>query len=188
MFNGAPVDSWKCVNYSSLPSAKNPYLTDGCAEVDTWLCEGWLIKGNPYIIDGCIESTGRDYGDQTEECRRCEENGGHCASNFRYGVDDLVFSAKRLPKQINDSNYKCELWKINFESVIVKPHVHPTDDLKGVMKLALFEDAGDKDGVEAYFLAKDDGIVARIALAEMIFNEVDPTLKGTSGIATLTKV
>ncbi|KAL8196406.1 hypothetical protein R6Q57_024701 [Mikania cordata] len=31
--------------------------------------------------------------------------------------------------------------------------------------------------VEAYFLAKDDGIVAGIALAEMIFNEVDPTLK-----------
>ncbi|KAI3828996.1 hypothetical protein L1987_03109 [Smallanthus sonchifolius] len=41
--------------------------------------------------------------------------------------------------------------------------------------------------VEAYFLAKDDGIVARIALAEMIFNEVDPTLKMMSGIATLTK-
>ncbi|KAI3794650.1 hypothetical protein L1987_37283 [Smallanthus sonchifolius] len=181
MFNGAPVDSWKCVNYSSLPSAKNPYLTDGCAEVDTWLCEGWLIKGNPYIIDGCIESTGRDYGDQTEECRRCEENGGHCASNFRYGVDDLVFSAKY-------TCYNQKRTSMGVILVIVKPHVHPTDDLKGVMKLALFEDAGDKDGVEAYFLAKDDGIVARIALAEMIFNEVDPILKGTSGIATLTKV
>ncbi|MFS8014777.1 putative nicotinate-nucleotide diphosphorylase (carboxylating) [Helianthus anomalus] len=31
--------------------------------------------------------------------------------------------------------------------------------------------------VEAYFLAKDDGIVVGITLAEMIFNEVDPTLK-----------
>lgn len=31
--------------------------------------------------------------------------------------------------------------------------------------------------VEAYFLAKEDGIVAGIALAEMIFNEVDPSLK-----------
>ncbi|KAI3828995.1 hypothetical protein L1987_03108 [Smallanthus sonchifolius] len=31
--------------------------------------------------------------------------------------------------------------------------------------------------VEAYFLAKDGGIVARIALAEMIFNEVNHTLK-----------
>ncbi|KAI3794655.1 hypothetical protein L1987_37288 [Smallanthus sonchifolius] len=105
-----------------------------------------------------------------------------------------------MEKQINDSNYKCERWKINFESVIVKPHVHPTDDLKGVMKLALSEDAGDKGDViflatiptemevEAYFLAKDDGIVARIALAEMIFNEVDPILKRMSGIATLTKV
>lgn len=31
--------------------------------------------------------------------------------------------------------------------------------------------------VEAYFLAKDDGIIAGISLAEIIFNEVDPTLK-----------
>lgn len=31
--------------------------------------------------------------------------------------------------------------------------------------------------VEAYFLAKEDGVVAGIALAEMIFNEVDPSLK-----------
>lgn len=77
----------------------------------------------------------------------------------------------------------------SVESVIVKPPVHPTYDLKGVIKLALSEDAGDKGDVtclatiptemevEAFFLAKDDGIVAGIALAEMIFNEVDPTLK-----------
>ncbi|KAI3714357.1 hypothetical protein L1987_72955 [Smallanthus sonchifolius] len=77
----------------------------------------------------------------------------------------------------------------SIESVIIKPPVHPTYDLKGVIKLALSEDAGDKGDVtclatiptemevEAYFLAKDDGIVAGIALAEMIFNEVDPTLK-----------
>lgn len=31
--------------------------------------------------------------------------------------------------------------------------------------------------VEAYFLAKEDGIVAGIALAEMIFEHVDPSLK-----------
>lgn len=31
--------------------------------------------------------------------------------------------------------------------------------------------------VEAYFLAKENGVVAGIALAEMIFNEVDPSLK-----------
>ncbi|KAI7754976.1 hypothetical protein M8C21_005622 [Ambrosia artemisiifolia] len=73
--------------------------------------------------------------------------------------------------------------------VVVKPPVHPTYDLKAVIHLALSEDAGDKGDVtclatiptemevEAYFLAKDDGIVAGIALAEMIFNEVDPTLK-----------
>lgn len=30
---------------------------------------------------------------------------------------------------------------------------------------------------EAYFIAKEDGIVAGIALAEMIFAEVDPLLK-----------
>lgn len=31
--------------------------------------------------------------------------------------------------------------------------------------------------VEAHFLAKEDGIIAGIALAEMIFHEVDPSLK-----------
>lgn len=31
--------------------------------------------------------------------------------------------------------------------------------------------------VEAHFLAKEDGIVAGIALAEMVFNEVDPSLE-----------
>lgn len=30
---------------------------------------------------------------------------------------------------------------------------------------------------EAHFLAKEDGIVAGISLAEMVFNEVDPALK-----------
>ncbi|KAK3040727.1 hypothetical protein RJ639_029249 [Escallonia herrerae] len=30
---------------------------------------------------------------------------------------------------------------------------------------------------EAYFLAKEDGIVGGIAVAEMVFNEVDPALK-----------
>lgn len=31
--------------------------------------------------------------------------------------------------------------------------------------------------VEAHFLAKEDGTIAGIALAEMIFHEVDPSLK-----------
>lgn len=31
--------------------------------------------------------------------------------------------------------------------------------------------------VEAHFLAKEDGVIAGIALAEMIFNEADPALK-----------
>lgn len=30
--------------------------------------------------------------------------------------------------------------------------------------------------VEAHFLAKEDGVVAGIALAEMVFHEVDPSL------------
>ncbi|EPS68919.1 quinolinate phoshoribosyltransferase, partial [Genlisea aurea] len=71
----------------------------------------------------------------------------------------------------------------------VKPPSHPTYDLKSVIKLALAEDAGDRGDVtckatipaevevSAYFLAKEDGILAGTALAEMIFNEVDPSLK-----------
>jgi len=31
--------------------------------------------------------------------------------------------------------------------------------------------------VEAHFIAKEDGVIAGIALAEMIFGEVDPSLK-----------
>ncbi|CAJ2674430.1 unnamed protein product [Trifolium pratense] len=78
---------------------------------------------------------------------------------------------------------------ISYESFAIKPPLHPTYDLKGIIKLALAEDAGDRGDItclatipfdmeaEAYFLAKEDGIVAGIALAEMIFNEVDPSLK-----------
>lgn len=76
-----------------------------------------------------------------------------------------------------------------MDSLVVKPPAHPTYDLKGVIQLALSEDAGDLGDVsckatipvdlesEAYFIAKEDGIVAGIALAEMIFAEVDPSLK-----------
>lgn len=78
---------------------------------------------------------------------------------------------------------------ISIQSVAVKPPSHPTYDLKGVIKLALTEDAGDRGDVtcmatipadmevEAHFLAKENGVIAGIALAEMIFGEVDPTLK-----------
>ncbi|KAH9794807.1 Nicotinate-nucleotide pyrophosphorylase (carboxylating) [Citrus sinensis] len=79
--------------------------------------------------------------------------------------------------------------KPGFESPAIKLPSHPTYDLKGVVKLALAEDAGDRGDVtcmatipldmevEAHFLAKEDGIIAGIALAEMIFHEVDPSLK-----------
>ncbi|XP_042033400.1 nicotinate-nucleotide pyrophosphorylase [carboxylating], chloroplastic-like isoform X1 [Salvia splendens] len=74
-------------------------------------------------------------------------------------------------------------------SMAVKPPAHPTYDLKSVIRLALSEDAGDLGDVtckatipdemevEACFLAKEDGIVAGIGLAEMVFKEVDPSLK-----------
>ncbi|XP_056164705.1 quinolinate phosphoribosyltransferase [decarboxylating] 1a isoform X2 [Syzygium oleosum] len=77
---------------------------------------------------------------------------------------------------------------LSFERMAVKPPSHPTYDLKGVIKLALAEDAGDRGDVtcmatipadvevEAHFLAKEDGVVAGIALAEMVFHEVDPSL------------
>ncbi|XP_050373169.1 quinolinate phosphoribosyltransferase [decarboxylating] 1a [Argentina anserina] len=78
---------------------------------------------------------------------------------------------------------------LSFEALPIKPPSHPTYDLAGVIKSSLAEDAGDRGDVtclatippdmevEAHFLAKENGIVAGIALAEMIFNEVDPTLK-----------
>lgn len=71
----------------------------------------------------------------------------------------------------------------------IPPPSHPTYDLKGVIKLALAEDSAHQGDVtslatipanmevEAQFLAKEDGILAGISLAEMIFHEVDPSLK-----------
>ncbi|CAL9084705.1 unnamed protein product [Musa textilis] len=91
---------------------------------------------------------------------------------------------------------------VPVDSMAVKPPSHPTYDLKAVIALALSEDAGDRGllspsplpiritgdvtclatvpkdmKAEAHFIAKDNGIVAGISLAEMIFNEVDPSLK-----------
>lgn len=71
----------------------------------------------------------------------------------------------------------------------IKPPSHPTYDLEAVIKLALAEDAGDRGDVtclatvppemevEAHFLAKEDGVIAGIQLAQMIFNQVDSSLK-----------
>ncbi|XP_038709880.1 nicotinate-nucleotide pyrophosphorylase [carboxylating], chloroplastic isoform X2 [Tripterygium wilfordii] len=79
--------------------------------------------------------------------------------------------------------------EISINSMAIKPPSHPTYDMKGVIKLALAEDSGDRGDVtcmatipsemevEAHFLAKEDGIIAGIALAEMVFHEVDPSLK-----------
>ncbi|OWM86227.1 nicotinate-nucleotide pyrophosphorylase [carboxylating], chloroplastic isoform X2 [Punica granatum] len=82
-----------------------------------------------------------------------------------------------------------KLTPMKLGSLTVKPPSHPTYDLKGIIKLALTEDAGNRGDVtcmaviptdmevEAHFLAKEDGVVAGIALAEMVFHEVDPSLK-----------
>ncbi|XVF85344.1 hypothetical protein PTKIN_Ptkin17bG0110100 [Pterospermum kingtungense] len=78
---------------------------------------------------------------------------------------------------------------VSLEAMAIKPPSHPTYDLKGIIKLALAEDAGNRGDVtcmatipfdmevEAHFLAKEDGIIAGISLAEMVFEEVDPSLK-----------
>lgn len=71
----------------------------------------------------------------------------------------------------------------------IPPPAHPTYDLLHVIRSALAEDAGDQGDVtclatmtpdiqaEAQFLAKANGVVAGIALANMVFTEVDPSLK-----------
>ncbi|KAM0905132.1 hypothetical protein ACQ4PT_017566 [Festuca glaucescens] len=73
--------------------------------------------------------------------------------------------------------------------VAVPPPAHPTYDLSAVITLALSEDAGDRGDVsclatipidvnaEATFIAKEDGVIAGISLADMIFKQVDPSLK-----------
>ncbi|XP_051146175.1 quinolinate phosphoribosyltransferase [decarboxylating] 1a [Andrographis paniculata] len=93
----------------------------------------------------------------------------------------------RLIVKMLSSAMKCGENQVG--SLVLNPPSHPTYDLKGVIQLALSEDAGDRGDVtckatipdemevEAHFLAKEDGIVAGIALAEMIFNEVDSSLK-----------
>ncbi|GJN34583.1 hypothetical protein PR202_gb23259 [Eleusine coracana subsp. coracana] len=74
----------------------------------------------------------------------------------------------------------------------VPPPAHPTYELKAIIALALSEDAGDRGDVsclatipsnveaEATFIAKADGVIAGIGLADMIFNQVDSSLKVTS--------
>ncbi|KAJ7531448.1 hypothetical protein O6H91_14G044300 [Diphasiastrum complanatum] len=71
----------------------------------------------------------------------------------------------------------------------IAPPPHPTYDLHQVIRLALQEDVGNlgdltclatipsETQAEAQFLAKEDGVVAGIQLANMIFHEVDPSLK-----------
>ncbi|KAL2347694.1 hypothetical protein Fmac_001694 [Flemingia macrophylla] len=101
----------------------------------------------------------------------------------------LPRSSSKLRRVVKMSATEVTSPRISFGSCAIQPPEHPTYDLKGIIKLALAEDAGDQGDVtcmatipvdmevEAYFLAKEDGIIAGIALAEMIFQEVDPSLK-----------
>eukprot|EP00242_Pyramimonas_sp_CCMP2087_P011053 CAMPEP_0198208680 /NCGR_PEP_ID=MMETSP1445-20131203/12018_1 /TAXON_ID=36898 /ORGANISM="Pyramimonas sp., Strain CCMP2087" /LENGTH=307 /DNA_ID=CAMNT_0043882167 /DNA_START=318 /DNA_END=1244 /DNA_ORIENTATION=- len=71
----------------------------------------------------------------------------------------------------------------------IPPPYHPTQDIKEIIRIALAEDAGDIGDITSYstipaetqatatFLAKADGIIAGLSVAEMVFEEVDPSLK-----------
>eukprot|EP00897_Mesotaenium_endlicherianum_P002596 jgi/Mesen1/2364/ME000156S01513 len=81
------------------------------------------------------------------------------------------------------------------ERASIPPPAHPTYDILSVIKLALAEDAGDQGDVtclatipaevqaKAVFLAKADGVLAGIAVADMVFSEVDPTLQAMARAA-----
>ncbi|KAL6189985.1 hypothetical protein ACLB2K_036386 [Fragaria x ananassa] len=106
-----------------------------------------------------------------------------------YGLPSTSRLRSPIRQIIRMSATQAERPGLSFESLPIKPPSHPTYDLAGVIKSALAEDAGDRGDVtclatippdmevEAHFLAKENGIVAGIALAEMVFYEVDPTLK-----------
>eukprot|EP00898_Chlorokybus_atmophyticus_P006159 jgi/Chlat1/6544/Chrsp45S06010 len=78
---------------------------------------------------------------------------------------------------------------------MVPPPKHPTYDIRKIIQLALEEDAGDIGDVtcqatvpestraEAQFLAKADGVLAGVAVADMVFEQVDPSLQ-TSWMAS----
>eukprot|EP00882_Tetradesmus_deserticola_P020450 GHRQ01022095.1.p1 GENE.GHRQ01022095.1~~GHRQ01022095.1.p1 ORF type:complete len:301 (+),score=135.35 GHRQ01022095.1:159-1061(+) len=71
------------------------------------------------------------------------------------------------------------------------PPTHPTYDIKAVIAAALAEDAGDRGDITtlstipestlatATFLAKADGVLAGLAVANMVCEMVDPSLKIT---------
>lgn len=84
-------------------------------------------------------------------------------------------------------------------SISQAPH-HPTYDIKAVIAAALAEDAGNRGDITtlstipestqatATFLAKADGTVAGLAVADMVRQQVDPSLKVTWSIADGDKV
>ncbi|KAM0038861.1 putative protein kinase RLK-Pelle-WAK family [Helianthus debilis subsp. tardiflorus] len=74
--------------YNDPPELRTVGMFNGII-VNTWRCYPWSSKGSPYLIDGCDSPFKVD---PTEECKRCEENGGHCRSDRIYDIDGLVFS------------------------------------------------------------------------------------------------
>ncbi|PKA55639.1 nicotinate-nucleotide pyrophosphorylase (carboxylating) [Apostasia shenzhenica] len=106
-----------------------------------------------------------------------------CASSF------LIPSSPFRKRSLSMSAVEARGSMMPVEPIVLKPPSHPTYDLKAVIALALAEDAGDRGDVtslatvpsnmevEAHFIAKEDGVIAGIALAEMIFDQVDPSLK-----------
>ncbi|KAL6756892.1 Quinolinate phosphoribosyl transferase [Haematococcus lacustris] len=71
----------------------------------------------------------------------------------------------------------------------IEPPAHPTYDLRKVIQDALREDAGDRGDVTtqatvacgtaacATFLAKSPGVLAGLAVADLVFEMVDPTIQ-----------
>ncbi|KAG0452719.1 hypothetical protein HPP92_025383 [Vanilla planifolia] len=111
---------------------------------------------------------------------------------FQHSVSSsLIYSCSSpvLQRRVTSVMAKVDHARAPVGSMVAMPPSHPTYDIKAVIALALAEDAGDRGDVtslvtvppemkvDAYFIAKEDGVIAGLALAEMIFDQVDPSLK-----------
>eukprot|EP00238_Polyblepharides_amylifera_P003899 CAMPEP_0196588070 /NCGR_PEP_ID=MMETSP1081-20130531/59497_1 /TAXON_ID=36882 /ORGANISM="Pyramimonas amylifera, Strain CCMP720" /LENGTH=319 /DNA_ID=CAMNT_0041910459 /DNA_START=274 /DNA_END=1233 /DNA_ORIENTATION=+ len=88
---------------------------------------------------------------------------------------------------------RCEASRIDvvnaFSGLKKPPPYHPTQDIKEIIRLSLAEDAGDLGDITslatipadtqttATFLAKADGILAGVIVADMVFEALDPNIK-----------
>ncbi|KAJ0854229.1 putative protein kinase RLK-Pelle-WAK family [Helianthus annuus] len=75
--------------------------------LDTLKCNMRYLEPDPYLADGC-NSNGHNGYEQpvSEECRRCRDTGGLCASNDIYDLDGLVleqnFTCYEIPSYYYD--------------------------------------------------------------------------------------